>query len=1018
MTTSASLTNTEIELLSRIRSRRAAFVVGTGVSILSTQDISLAWASLIESGRDYVLAHMAPSEGWEDLVTFNLSNGMKHKNLSSVLHAADMVEEMLKEGTGSHLARWLADRFETLKSTSDDIYEALQQFRLPILTTNYDTLIENALGFSAVSQSNPALFLALANGSQTNLVGHLHGVWTEPGGVIFGTKDYERAKADEGVGTIHRSLYTNNSLVYIGFGQGMYDPNFSAVREWFDSKLGATISTHFRLCIESEFDEFEKANYEGGITNVVYGSNYTDLPEYLSSLASRLAEPTSSFLSVQASREVALTALERRVYDESILLNIATPPGDPRELLYPPVFLPVPHEVFIEGNRRSPGKLKRLAPEDDVSAKGVVLIVGDEQSGVTSALEWLLMKSASVQQSAPLLTSFKNVRISNPRPVEHLVRREASEIGLIPTPQAALPPLLLAIDDFLIDDRCEKRVMQDIAGLDLEWLAIGCRRSHESAIVEALKSIGVEPDIRYIGRMNSRDVRAVVQQFDAHDADVLTTKIVDTITNENLPATPHTVIMLLSILTQEEVFTGTSTAALVNQYVELMMRVEYVSPSKVRLELEDLADILEFFASRLVDIRTAEMPLGDFISLLAEYIEKVGWEFNAQAALDLYISMRVLTIRENRVRFAQPSYLYLFAARCAGHEADVKRTLVADPFFYSEVLTHYAALVRNDRELLELALTLADGAPLTAAPGWAFSRDSLPEIEAPEEVDSPRQASPDELAGPTEGQVESSDSSSATLWDLLETGIDAPEPFALERNLNAGTYLGSIGIIDLAASVIRDLDLVKDRSLKTAALAALLDRIAWSIEVAESDDEYSALAAEFLEHHRTPVGNIDVNLKEFFTRDFPMLLSAGLMLTRLASPKLQLTVESIISQSAEDGNIRRLTLASLLSLLITQGRFAVHVRQAIDAALRTPIIQRVLSSQLEWVIIFGGLDEDTRRALIDCWVDIRMAPIKFRGISHRAAEKGRLMQQIQTARARAAREIVASRMDPDGSALG
>ena len=95
---------------------------------------------------------------------------------------------------------------------------------------------------------------------------------------------------NKGVGTIHRALQVVNALVYIGFGEGLKDPNFEAVRSWVEGTVGPTFHTHYRLCLEEEVEQLNKAS-GGSIVPVPYGRVHGDLVPFLEELARRSVDP-------------------------------------------------------------------------------------------------------------------------------------------------------------------------------------------------------------------------------------------------------------------------------------------------------------------------------------------------------------------------------------------------------------------------------------------------------------------------------------------------------------------------------------------------------------------------------------------------------------------------------------------------------------------------------------------------------------------------------------------------------
>ncbi len=188
-----------------LRDENTLLVVGSGISMACTSESTrrfASWTGLLESGIGF-----CESEGRLDrkgAASFRKSL-KKTPTLGDLLKIGHEIETRLRDNAHS-FARWLNDTVGSLTPTENrDIIVLMGRLGRGLLTTNYDTLLEQGLGHQPATWCNSAgMHAAITN--PTRQIPHLHGVHSVPDSIILGTKSYEDLLAKVEVQSVHRGL--------------------------------------------------------------------------------------------------------------------------------------------------------------------------------------------------------------------------------------------------------------------------------------------------------------------------------------------------------------------------------------------------------------------------------------------------------------------------------------------------------------------------------------------------------------------------------------------------------------------------------------------------------------------------------------------------------------------------------------------------------------------------------------------------------------------------------------------
>ncbi len=272
MSTSDPLHKDLCEMIDR---RQVVLIIGSGVS-MATNRQSPTWRRLIERGIEHCRA-LGATANWCDIAMQQLQSNEPDLLLS----AAELVHTRLSKDGGGEFARWLREVFEELQVDDDSVINALHALDLPMVTTNYDDLIQRATALKQATWRDTRHVARIIRGDDRRVL-HLHGYWDAPESVILGIRSYESVKNDEHTRAVMQALGMTKSLLFIGCGQeGLADPNFGNFLRWLgDIEQDAGVEhRHYWLVRKAD-----SASQIGRVFPLVYGESYGELSGFLRSL--------------------------------------------------------------------------------------------------------------------------------------------------------------------------------------------------------------------------------------------------------------------------------------------------------------------------------------------------------------------------------------------------------------------------------------------------------------------------------------------------------------------------------------------------------------------------------------------------------------------------------------------------------------------------------------------------------------------------------------------------------------
>jgi tetratricopeptide (TPR) repeat protein len=271
------------DLQERIDAGQVVAILGAGVSVGATNGEPVAgWQGLLHDGVDCCLA--LPTSGLTAAGAQLLHEQIDSGDLDMMLAAAEVVARKLGAPGGGEWRRWLRESVGGLRAGRRGVIEALRDLGVTIATTNYDGLIEEVTGLPAVTWRDGAVVERVLRGEEKRIL-HLHGYWEVPESVVLGVRDYAEVLGNAHAQTMQRAMRSLNTLLFVGCGEGLADPNFGALLRWSEGVFAGSEYRHFRLARDGEVRNLQARHpAEQRIFVLGYGPDYGDLATFLRGL--------------------------------------------------------------------------------------------------------------------------------------------------------------------------------------------------------------------------------------------------------------------------------------------------------------------------------------------------------------------------------------------------------------------------------------------------------------------------------------------------------------------------------------------------------------------------------------------------------------------------------------------------------------------------------------------------------------------------------------------------------------
>lgn len=144
------------------------------------------------------------------------------------MDVAEKVSETLGAPDGGEFRRWLQKSVGTLEMRHREIIDTIHDLGVPVGTTNYDDLLTRGRGIEAVSWTDRPAAHEVIRGDRQGVL-HFHGHYDDPPSVVLGVRSYQKLLESRGAQAIQQAVVASRTLLFVGCGDGLSDPNFGAM---------------------------------------------------------------------------------------------------------------------------------------------------------------------------------------------------------------------------------------------------------------------------------------------------------------------------------------------------------------------------------------------------------------------------------------------------------------------------------------------------------------------------------------------------------------------------------------------------------------------------------------------------------------------------------------------------------------------------------------------------------------------------------------------------------------------
>lgn len=253
-------------------------VAGTGVSIQASGNQPCAtWEGLIRDGIDHcVRMGLLPASEAN-----SLHAQLPQRDVAKLLDVADKLSRALGAPEGGEFRRWLQRSVGRLDLRHPEIISAIHDLGVPIATLNYDDLLVRGRNIDAIPWTNGPAAHEVIRGDRRGVL-HFHGYYDNPESVVLGIRSYDALLASRGAQTIQQVVVANRTLLFVGCGDSLSDPNIGALLDWSTELFTESIYRHYYLCREGDETGLRRRfSSRARLYCLPYGQSYDDLVPFL-----------------------------------------------------------------------------------------------------------------------------------------------------------------------------------------------------------------------------------------------------------------------------------------------------------------------------------------------------------------------------------------------------------------------------------------------------------------------------------------------------------------------------------------------------------------------------------------------------------------------------------------------------------------------------------------------------------------------------------------------------------------
>lgn len=224
--------------------------------------------------------------------------------------------------------------------------------------------------------------------------------------------------------------------------------------------------------------------------------------------------------------------------------------------------------------------------------------------------------------------------------------------------------------------------------------------------------IGFSPDLPlefekvFIQAFSRSQLRTLVTKWSGKqhdDVDQLLDRVVDHISNINVPITAVTGSIILTILGRQPDFTPINRSAVIRQFIEVLLGKHL--PADILSESFDSTNKSHFLSAlaKFMVLRDEyALPVADVQKFASDYVDLYGLPQSPPVLIDAFVQARILAHRDGTIAFKYRSFAEYFIALQMSNDQEFRDHVLHEDRYLSFIqeIEYYAGFTRDDLGLL------------------------------------------------------------------------------------------------------------------------------------------------------------------------------------------------------------------------------------------------------------------------------------------------------------------------------
>ena len=231
------------------------------------------WTGLLEHGVDRLSGIGAVDKDEEQLLLSMIRSG----KTDFMISAAETITTRFKGRSEGTFSGWLEETMGVLQLQDSNLLQDIGALPGLITTLNYDHLLEQATSLPTITWQESDAVQEVLRGKREAIL-HLHGEYRRPESVVLGLASYQKVKEDPHAKAILQCFTLDKTLLFVGCGDTVLDPNFQQLIAWGTEALKDVGPRHRLLCRTSELAAVQqKLAPAPWLQPLAYGDDYAEL---------------------------------------------------------------------------------------------------------------------------------------------------------------------------------------------------------------------------------------------------------------------------------------------------------------------------------------------------------------------------------------------------------------------------------------------------------------------------------------------------------------------------------------------------------------------------------------------------------------------------------------------------------------------------------------------------------------------------------------------------------------------